>query len=323
MTSKFRRFLSASVALSAAALASVSSAADAPPDLTHLGRASVYGNLNNSSLEAISTSKQMLDLLAHKDKNGKIVANGEASFAPTQFWTMLEHGERVECLDCVPYVSNMLFASNPKSREISAWWLRRRIFGVFGKGEVYEKTINTVSDPKASELSRTYAANALGEFLEGAGIAPVSQALLNDSSPMVRLAAANALIRLNNQGPNSELSTALSDEDEAVRLAALNGVTHINVFSNVDRVVSLISDPSPLVRRRAAQALGTLKSGDAVMGLIALTSVDNEPNASVRAAAVWALGQIADTQALEAVLLAANDSDASVRDAARFAARRL
>jgi len=322
MTSKFRRFLSASFALSIAALGSVSSAADAP-DLTHPGRSSVYGNLSNSSLEAISTSKKMLDLLTHKDKNGAVVANGEASFAPTQFWTMLEHGERVECLDCVPYVSKMLYASNAKSREISAWWLRRRIFGVFGKGEAYEQTIKTVSNPKASELSRTYAANALGEFLEGAGIEPVGQALVNDASPMVRLAAANALIRLNNQGVHNELATALSDSDVEVRLAALNGVTHINVFSDVDQVVNLISDSSPLVRRRAAQALGTLKNGDAVVGLIALTSEGNEADAGVRAAAVWALGQIADTQARDAVLSAAADSDAGVRDAARFAARRL
>jgi hypothetical protein len=311
MTHKFRRLLSASLALSAAALVSVSSAADAT-DRTHSGRSSVYANLKNASLEELSTQKKMLALIQAPDKA-----------APTAIWTMLEHGERVECLACVPYVSKMLYASHPKTREISAWWLRRRIFGVFGKGEAYEQTINNLANPKATELSRTYAANALGEFLEGAGIAPVSRALISDASPKVRLAAANALIRLNSQGPNSELSSALSDEDEEVRLAALNGVTHINVFDNVDRVVELISDPSPLVRRRAAQALGTLKSADAVMGLIALTSLDNEPDAGVRAAAVWALGQIADSQALDAVLAAANDRDASVRDAARFAGRRL
>jgi HEAT repeat protein len=323
MTSKSHLFLSASVALSLAALVSVSSAADSI-DTTHLGRSSVYGNLKNSSLEAISTSQHLLDLLSTEDKKThRRFANIEASFAPTQYWTMLEHGERVECLDCIPFVSKLLYSANPKSREISAWWLRRRIFGVFGKGEAYEQTIDTVSNPKASELSRTYAVNALGEFLEGAGIAPVSQALLSDKSPMVRLAAANALIRLNDQGPNSELSAALSDEDEGVRLAALNGATHINVFSNVDRVLNLISDPSPLVRRRAAQTLGTLKVGDAVVGLIALTSTANESDAGVRAAAVWALGQIADSQALDAVLAAQNDSESSVRDAARIAARRL
>jgi len=311
MTHKFRRFLTASIALSVAVLASVSSAADAT-DTTHTGRATVYGNLKNASLEAVSTPKSMLSLIKAPD-----------SAAPTAIWTMLEHGERVECLDCVPYVSRLLYNGNPKTREISAWWLRRRIFGVFGKGEGYEQTVNTVSDPKATELSRAYAANALGEFLEGAGIEPVSQALVNDESPMVRLAAANALIRLNNQGPNSELSSALSDEDEEVRLAALNAATHINVFSNVDRVANLISDPSPMVRRRAAQTLGTLKTRDAVVALIAITTIANEPDAGVRAAAVWALGQIADSQALDAVLAAKDDSDSGVRNAANIASLRL
>jgi len=311
MTKQFRRFLTASIALSAAALVSVSSAADSP-DATHRGRSSVYGNLSNASLEAVSTPEAMLSLIKAPD-----------NAAPTAIWTMLEHGERVECLGCIPYVSKMLYSSNPKTREISAWWLRRRIFGVFGKGEAYEQTINTIGDSKASELSRTYAANALGEFLEFAGIEPVSRALVNDASPMVRRAAANALIRLNSQGTNNELASALSDKDEEVRLAALNGVTHINVFSNVASVAALISDPSPLVRRRAAQTLGTLKTADAVVPLIALTPENKEPNAGVRAAAVWALGQIADAQARDAVMAATNDSDSGVRDAASIALFRL
>jgi hypothetical protein len=311
MNSNYRRFLSASVSLAAAALVSVSSAADAP-DLTHPGRSSVYSNLSNSSLEAVSTPDAILALVK--------VPN---SAAPTAIWTMLEHGERVECLGCIPYVSQMLYNSNAKTREISAWWLRRRIFGVFGPGQAYEQTINAVGDQSKSELTRAYAASALGEFLEGAGIPPVATALVSDSSPVVRLAAANALIRLNNQGPNSELSTALSDKDEEVRLAALNGVTHINVFSNVDQVANLISDASPLVRRRAAQTLGTLKSADAVVGLIAVTSPDTESDAGVRAAAVWALGQIADPAARDAVLAAKNDADSGVRDAANVASRHL
>ncbi|MET0795557.1 MAG: hypothetical protein ABW061_28825, partial [Polyangiaceae bacterium] len=110
---RFRRFLSASIALSAAALVSVSSAADAP-DATHRGRSTVYGNLSNGSLEAVSTPDAMLSLVKAPD-----------SAAPTAIWTMLEHGERVECMSCIPYVSKMLYASNAKTREISAWWLRR------------------------------------------------------------------------------------------------------------------------------------------------------------------------------------------------------
>lgn len=311
---RMRRFLSTSVLLTAAALVSVSSAADAPTvsDATHLGRSSVYGNLSNGSLEAVSTPEAILSLVKAPD-----------SAAPTAIWTMLEHAERVECMACIPYVSKMLYASNPKTREISAWWLRRRIFGVFGKGEVYEQTVNAVTDKSKSAVSRAYAVNALGEFLEGTGIEPVSTALVTDASPTVRLAAANALIRLNSEGQNGALSVALSDSDEAVKLAALNGVTHINVFSKVDQVVRLISDPSALVRRRAAQTLGTLKSGDSVLGLIALTAESTEPDAGVRAAAVWALGQIGDSQAKDAILAAQSDSDSSVRDAAQISLRRL
>ncbi len=311
MTDKIRRFSSVSLGLAATALVSVSSAADAP-DLTHPGRSSVYRNLSTSSLEAVSTPDSILALVEAPD-----------SSAPTAIWAMLEHGERVECLSCIPYVSKLLYASSPKTREISAWWLRRRIFGVFGKGEAYEQTVDAVSDQSKSELTRAYAASALGEFLEGAGIAPVATALVKDRSPMVRLAAANALVRLNDQGPNAELASALTDGDEEVRLAALSGVTQINVFSNVDAVVGMISDASPLVRRRAAQTLGALRSADSVMGLMALTSADTEPDAGVRSAAVWALGQIGDPAAREAALAAQTDVDSGVRDAATVALIRL
>ena len=311
MKTKFNRFLSASIALSVAAVVSVSSAADTP-DLTHPGRSSVYSNLSDASLEATSTPAAILSLV-----------QAPSSAAPTAIWTMLEHGERVECLDCIPYVAKMLYDGNPKTREISAWWLRRRIFGVFGAGQVYSQVISTVTDQNQSESARAFAANALGEFLEGAGIAPVSQALITDSSPVVRLAAANALIRLNNQGPNGELAVALGDSDEKVRLAALDGATHINVFTGVDKIAALISDSSAVVRRRTAETLGSMKISDAVVGLIAVTSPTNEADAGVRAAAVWALGQIADPQARDAVLAAANDVDPGVRSAAAIAVGRL
>jgi HEAT repeat protein len=311
MNNRYRRFLSASITLAAAALVSVSSAADTP-DLTHPGRSSVYQNLSTNSLEAVSTPDAILALVRAPD-----------SVAPMALWTMLEHGERVECLSCIPYVSKMLYATDAKTREISAWWLRRRIFGVFGPGEAYQQTVNAVSDQSKSDLTRSYAASALGEFLEGAGIAPVATALVSDSSATVRLAAANALVRLNNQGPNAELATALSDKDESVRLAALNGVTHVNVFSKVDQVVGLISDGSAPVRRLAAQTLGTLKSADSVVALIALTSPDTESDSGVRAAAVWALGQIGDAQARDAVSAAQSDTDSGVRDAAKIALLRL
>jgi len=74
----------------------------------------------------------------------------------------------VECLNCIGAVAPLLFDADAKNREISAWWLRRRMLGVFGPGEVYEQTLTTLSsDPSATR--RSYAASAIGEFLVGSG----------------------------------------------------------------------------------------------------------------------------------------------------------
>jgi HEAT repeat protein len=318
MKAQFSRFVCGSVALGIAALASASSAATPSPS-THAGRSTVYDNLDEDTLEAVSTP-------------AAIMAMTGTNAAPTQIWSTLEHGEKVECLDCIPYVAKLLYASNAKTREISAWWLRRRIFGVFGPGEVYSQVISAIGDQSQSEATRAYAANALGEFLEAAGVAPVATALISDSSALVRGSAAKALDRLNSQGPNGELGTAMASEtDETVKLALLSAAEHVNVFTGVDNVALLLSDSSAAVRRRAAEIIGTMHASDAVVGLIALTSPNNESDAGVRAAAVWSLGQLAGSitdapthdAALSAVVGAANDNDAFVRNASSIAQRSL
>jgi hypothetical protein len=302
---KISTFVKSSVLLGALL---VGAGASAEPNTTR-GRAAVYQQLDGQSLEALSS---------HEEISGLVAPNVPA----TRIWKVLEHGEKVECLSCVPDVAKLLYNSNDKTREISAWWLRRRIFGVFGPGQVYEQTLKTLETDE-SESRRAYAANALGEFLAGSGVPALSHALVEDESPMVRLAAVRGLERLNSSGQNGELTTALGDGAEDVRLAALHAATRINSYTDVEAVVALVSDPSALVRRRAAETLGVMKAADAVVGLIALTSPDEESDASVRAAAVWALGQIGDAEARDAILDARSDSDPSVRSAAVIASRML
>jgi HEAT repeat protein len=128
---------------------------------------------------------------------------------------------------------------------------------------------------------------------------------------------------MNSQGPNQELSYAMTDESESVRLAAVRAATRVNVFSDVASVVALVGDESPLVRRAAADSLGTMRVRDAVGGLSALASEDNEEDAAVRKAAVWALFQIGDASARSVVEAATRDSDRFVRDAAVTALRRM
>lgn len=308
MTSTIRGFFGTALAVGLVATVSASGAAK-PNTLT--GRAAVYGSLDQRSLEHVTSSEALSTELRF------------SNLAPTRIWKLLEHGEKVECLSCIPVVSKLLFEPNAKTREISAWWLRRRIFGVFGKGEVYSQVLATLSDSSQSETRRSYAANAIGEFLNPAGVPDVAKAVVSDSSPRVRLSAVAALQRLNNEGPGQELGRALDDSSEDVRLAALQASISVNVFSSVDKVVERFGDSSPLVRRRAAEAVGAMKLADAVVGLTRLSSEDQESSPEVRGAAVWALGQIRDSAAKPAVQAASSDSSPLVRDAARIALRRL
>jgi HEAT repeat protein len=307
MTFKISALVKSSVVLGTLLLAS---GASADPNV-HTGRAEVYKQLETDSLEAVSTPEQIMKF--------KVSSN----VAPTQIWKVLEHGEKLECLACVPIVSKLLYNSNPKTREISAWWLRRRIFGVFGPGQVYEQTLDTLADANETESHRLYAANALGEFLSGSGVPALSKAAVGDASALVRKAAVAGLERLNSSGAAGELGLALGDADADVRLAALHAATRINSFTDVASVVGLISDSSSLVRRRAAETLGVMKAADAVAGLIALADREQESDAPVRAAAIWALGQIRDRDARDAIVAAQEDPDASVRSAANVSARLL
>ena len=306
-----RRFLVSAMALGIAAISSTSSA---DPETTS-GRASVYKNLPGGSLEKVSSSEVIRSMFG---------SNGQPVVAPTRIWKVLEHGEKVECLNCIPLVAGLLYDSHAKTREISAWWLRRRIFGVFGPGEVYSQVVATLGDSNQPEARRAYAANALGEFLTRSGTKYLAAAIRNDQSVMVREAAVQALERMNSEGPNRELSHAMGDTDETVRLAAVHAATRVHAFRDVEAVTGLIGDVSAAVRREAAAALGTMRVADSVDGLIALTSPDIEPNSGVRMAAIWSLGQIGDSSAREAINAAAeNDPDRFVRDAARTAGRRL
>jgi hypothetical protein len=310
MSTRVSRIAAITFALAAAVSSSSTvGAADEEARNVHAGRSSVYQQLDPVSLEDVSTAKTI-----------KAVSMGNV--APTRIWKVLEHAERVECLDCIVDVKQLLWDNNAKTREISAWWLRRRIFGVFGPGQVYEEVLTTLRESQDERL-RAYAAQAIGEFLVQSGVPHVARAVLEDPSPSVRLSAVNALARLNHEGPRGEIAAAMQDEDERVRLAALHAALRVHVFSGVAEVVALIDDPSAQVRRKAARTLGAMRTSDAVLGLILLTSPEREPEPGVRAAAVAALGRLADSSARSAVTRALEDSDQYVRDAARISLQQL
>ena len=270
------------------------------------GTQAIYGAIPADQAEFISTP----------DRIKSVVASG----AMTSIWETLEHGERVDCLDCIPAVQPLLYDSNPRTREIAAWWLRRRLFGVFGPGQAYEQNLTRLaSDPDPNV--RGYAAYAVGEFLSSAGITSLATAATKDADGGVRSSAIDALSRLNDDGAGT-VGNAMADADPRVKLSALLAAGRIHGFTDGAKATPLVNDADPSVRRRAAEVLGTLHQTSAAPALIAAAKTDQDP--MVRAAACHTLGRlgVASVKA-DLTAIAANDADVFVRDMANMALLRL
>jgi HEAT repeat protein len=293
-------------ALACAALMSGSEAKSGDATKDGAGTAAIYGNIPPDQIEFLSTP----------DRIKSVAASG----APTAIWETLEHGEKVECLDCIPTVEPLLYDSNAKTREIAAWWLRRRVFGVFGPGEVYERTLGALkSDPDPRK--RAFAAYALGEFLATPGIEACANAVIADRDATVRAAAASALGRLNDDGSGA-LGKAMLDADGRVKIAAMGAASRINQFADSASVVRALGDGDDHVRRRAIELLDGMRAADSVATVMSLAK--NDPKAEVRAAACHALGAFRDGSARSLLEdLAQHDTDTFVRDQAQIALRRL
>jgi len=315
-TSSILKLASVGLFVAATTLMGQDARSDSPAALrevtpTGAGFAGIYGTLPADQAEFISTPDT--------------IKSAALSGAPTLVWEALEHGEKVECLDCIASVAPLLYDRNAKTREIAAWWLRRRVFGVFGEGEVYSQTVQALQT-NPNPTSRAYAAYALGEFFATPGIAACAQALMTDKEPSVRAAAASALGRLNDDGAGA-LAMGLADSDSGVALAALGSISRINSFSGVSSIAALTGNNSAAVRQRAVETLDALDVNESVDVVAAVAK--NDTDASVRAAACHALGTFGvatsgDASAM-AVLqnLAKSDGDTFVRDQAQIALQRL
>ena len=212
----------------------------------------IYGNIATDQIEHLVTGERIKAMVS----SGSRMA----------FWEKLEKGERVDCLDCIPAVEPLLYDANPRTREISAWWLRKRLFGVFGPGQVYARTLDVLASD-TSPVRRARAAEALGEMLARPGVAACATALARDPDAQVRVASARALGRLGEDGDGA-LGRAMADADAGVRLAALGSASRINRLTDRAPVVATLTDADPKVRRRGAEVAATLDGRDAVPALV-------------------------------------------------------
>ncbi|MGM0447773.1 MAG: HEAT repeat domain-containing protein [Methanobacteriota archaeon] len=138
---------------------------------------------------------------------------------------------------------------------------------------------------------------------------------LEADRPELRMAAANALGRLDDASGLQALVGALDDEDPRVRLRAAQAC---GSFANARAVPGLrerLGDDDPRVRRAAANALGTIGTDQALSPLLDLL---DDGDGSIRRIAAGALGKASTPEPVEPLARALGDESAVVRNAAVY-----
>jgi HEAT repeat protein len=167
--------------------------------------------------------------------------------------------------------------------------------------------------------------------LKRAEASRVAAGALNDSSPTVRAAAADAIIWLPNQEAATLLLPLLKDKSEFVRREvafALGATRHHSAVSTLVDVMN--RDKQPSVRAAAAIALGEIGDDSAVSGLSQVISGEgskkkkakNAEDEFVVRSAVRSLGQIGSRAAVP-TLIAALQNESNSIDTRREAATAL
>lgn len=228
--------------------------------------------------------------------------------SPSQLATLLEYGERVECHECVAPLQQLMLDPrvDPSTREMAAWWLRRRPFGF----DAVMRETRTVLAGDADPARRAAAAAAIGEFMDWHGVQHLATALTTDTDARVRTAAVIGLARINSPRGLPLIAAALQDSDRDVVEAALRSVLRVNFFRAHDTILPLLGHADAGIRRRAALVIGSLEVAASVPALAAMLRGDESELA--RQAAAWALGRIGGGDARSA-LVESQSSEASRR----------
>jgi len=162
------------------------------------------------------------------------------------------------------------------------------------------------------------------------GLAELAPALVkrcaHTEPPDLRLAAYVALGELRMPGVGSQIAAMVRrEEDPRVLGAASNALVAAQpdaaeLASLAPRATQLLSSPDPRLREAGAEIAGLL--GGAVPATT-IAGLVGDPAASVRGAAVWALGKLAEPTTESALLSAFRDDDPAVHERAATGLLRL
>lgn len=168
--------------------------------------------------------------------------------------------------------------------------------------------LNKLRDPAFADL-RPAVCRALGHIGDPEAVSRIVP-LLGNPKPMVRLRAAEALVRLLDKRGWPVLFALLRGDDVRgeSQVAALRGLGELS-----SALAPFLGDDDYHSRRDAAEVLGAFGDTRAVAPLI---EAMGDINPWVRGAAAYALGRLGDRKAFKFLLMALKDESAWVRQSA-------
>jgi HEAT repeat protein len=161
----------------------------------------------------------------------------------------------------------------------------------------------------ANPVLRVQALDELSKFTDWRAMVPMSCALLNDKTLVVRQAAARTLQNMHDRSILTALRVAAVIESDAKQLKTVRGILG-NMRKRVDALVNQLQSKDVTQRVLAARALGQAAYPQ---GQPALIQALKDTDARVRLEATMGLTNYDDNAALQALRLAGSDSDKRVR----------
>jgi HEAT repeat protein len=164
--------------------------------------------------------------------------------------------------------------------------------------------------------ARDEAIDALAHLRDPTAPRRMAAGLLTRTAELDDVHDANALRRLTQAGGEEAMRGTIEDLVARLRNGDASPRTRpLLVWLAPESVDSLVAAlDHPVARREAIIALGSMHNARAVEPLLSILLGDDEP--PVRIAAAWALGEIRDPIAVDALLLATGDADFGVRSEA-------
>jgi HEAT repeat protein len=213
-----------------------------------------------------------------------------------------------------PYIETLITDDVLETRRVAAMTLGR-----IGAAESVSALLSLASSDSDARVV-VAAVSALGA-IGGRRAFPVLLDLMDHAEATVRQAVVGALNSIGHPKMEAAISGRLSDPSPRVREAAARVVGYFGYDSCLRRMVELCEDEDPLVRRSAVESLANFDQRPAWSKIYELASSDSD--ATVRSAAVRALGQHAGDESIDTLVAALADSNLWVRYyAARSCMRR-